>query len=270
MTNKQPANNKQKPTRRKRRPPLDIATDMCVRITRSKGKVIILTLENNSEYDIWKIDMHTTDIIRRDQIDSNGTYLIFTPIRANDVWEMFFLPEDFFEYEMTIMFDVFIKKGAEPQKFFVHTPTLGLQFPKRPGDHTTIALVRRADEKTLKQRLNEWQKEQMRRNEKPSNSMKEQWIEAAKQYHQRLQNATMEERHQAMVRQESVAEDLQQKMVDLDYSMFYNAGMKIADMTDSKHEYRKWLYDWGLSEPDKKPDKPFDPYQAAGGIDPDS
>ena len=68
-------------------------------------------------------------------------------------------------------------------------------------------------------------------------------------YTQKRKKATVQELHEAIGRDESVAEKEQQYLVDIDYSDFYNLGYVYSRLGNEEDQYRQWVKDWGLEDP---------------------
>jgi hypothetical protein len=84
--------------------------------------------------------------------------------------------------------------------------------------------------------------------------------EALIAYTQKRRQASVDDYWKAMARDESVAEEEQQYLVDIDFSTFYNLGITYDQIMHSK-EYRQWVKDWGLPEPTgERPKELFHPY----------
>lgn len=83
--------------------------------------------------------------------------------------------------------------------------------------------------------------------------------EALVAYTQKRRQASVEDKLTAIGRDESVAEAEQQYLVDIDFSIFYNAGITYDQITSSDL-YRQWVKDWGLPDPTgERPKKMFYP-----------
>ena len=92
-------------------------------------------------------------------------------------------------------------------------------------------------------------------------NMKQAYIKAVNDYAEAVNRATEKDRIRAFHEGESVAGDLFDKVVALDYSNAYNAGWTYdqLDITEAPL-YRQWVQDWELPEPTGKPPKKrFDP-----------
>lgn len=89
--------------------------------------------------------------------------------------------------------------------------------------------------------------------------MKIAYLEASKAYFGAIAKATPEQRLQSEVDESSVADGLQELLLDLDYSDMYEDGTMYDELEEPySSEYRQWVKDWELPEPNGKPNYDFD------------
>jgi DNA-binding LacI/PurR family transcriptional regulator len=81
-------------------------------------------------------------------------------------------------------------------------------------------------------------------------NMKLAYIDAHRAYWGAVNDSTPDQLDTAIVNNESVAEDLLDTLLDLDFSAHYNEGELYTELTAERQDaYKQWVKDWNLPEP---------------------